>query len=131
MAINYNSFFGNLLFMGWNGRLIGLQSQHGPYARLGQIGSGTQVTAVRAPICTIRTWCGFSTGAQAAAFADLAESYQAQTWPCQDDYGRSFARVRMHSCASDPIRGGIGSELASGILMTAVCELTMQLEVLP
>ena len=130
VMLNFNSYIGPVSMHGWRGRLKSLQLQHGPYQRIGGTGSVTQVTLNRAPMSAIATWTLFTSQAFAQQFAAACEAMQAFTYQVQDDYSRTFQRVRVHAVTVGEVQAGAGEQIAGGAAVCLVrCNWT--LEVLP
>ena len=131
MAINFNSFIGPVSFHGWHGVLRISQNQHSPYQRIGSTGSGTQVTLARAPMSSIATWTLFNISTQAQSFSVGCQGLQALTYSAQDDFGRVFPRVRVHSVAVGDVKQGNGELIAAGVPALFLVRCNWTLEVLP
>lgn len=115
---------------GWSGHMPSVQRQIDVYARIGQAGSGYQVTGTRADDARISGWIGAATSVQAFDTARTLEGYQGQVASVIDDFGKFYPRVRVDKMSTS-IRAGYGPALTSGTQMLYLVSFDCTLEVLP
>lgn len=124
------AFIDNITLQGWQGRLSYIQVQIDDYARIGQIGSGSQGVGQRSRKCQIRAWAGRSSKLDAMNAADYLEGLQGYVVTVGDDFGRVFQRCRIYSMTAS-IQCGRGSLLQSGGVMNYKIEIDTVIEALP
>lgn len=123
-------YIDNVLLQGWHGRLSVMQYNIDDYARIGQVGSGSQAVGFRGRKCSISAWAGRTSRIEAISAADYLEGLQGYVVAIGDDFGRVFQRCRIYNMTAS-IKCGRGSLLSSGGVMNYRIEVDATIEVLP
>jgi len=124
------AIIGTVYLHGWHGRLGYLQYTVDDYARIGQTGSGSQLTGRRSRKSQINAWLGAGTRVDAIGLADTLEGYKGSVLAVSDDMGRNFARVRVYEITAT-IRAGRGGTIPGGAQMLFRIDVDCVLEALP
>ena len=123
------AYIDTVLLQGWEGRLSSLQYLIDDYARIGQVGSGSQAVGQRGRKCSIRAWAGRTSKIDAVTVAAYLEGLQGYVVAVGDDFGRSFPRCRIYAITAS-IKCGRGSTVSTGAMNYKI-EVDATIEVLP
>jgi hypothetical protein len=121
---------GTVNFHGWHGRLSSPQLILDEFARIGVVGSGSQIVGTRGARVEINAWIGAPSSKDAVAACQAVEGLQGGVYQITDDFGRIFPRVRVSSATSS-CRAGLGPNLSTGQQMTFLIDAKFSMEVLP
>ncbi len=132
MTISAKVKLGSLEFHGWTGWVPTVSNLGESFARIGQPGSGSQITGTRGAVQNCSAWIAC---ASKQAALDAAAAVEALAWltvKMVSQWGTADNRARVRiSSASCKISQGKGTLIAAGAPMVYLVECQISLEVLP
>ncbi len=132
MTVSYKVKLGSLEFHGWTGWVPSVDNTGEAFARIGQPGSGSQITGSRGAQTACSAWIGC---ANKQAALDAAAAVEALAWTTVkmvSQWGTSDNRARVRvSAASCKIAQGKGTLMTAGAPMLYLVECQITVEELP
>ncbi len=128
MALSTAATLGSVTFHGWRGWVGSNQNVVDVFSRIGQSGSGSEITHTRSSPVSISAWSAHSSASAAITQLGSIEALQGTTVALTDPFSRSLSKVRVTE-AHGNISAGKGNEITSNVPMTHLvkCELTIEL----
>lgn len=130
MALTVRVTIGAIQFHGWKGWLPDPSSVGERFVRLGQTGSGSQVTGNSAEPKSCQGWVACSSYPAALAVAIAIESLAWTTSKMVDQWSNSIAKVRVSASACE-IQQGKGTIVTGTTAMTHLVSCSLTVEILP
>ncbi len=130
MAIPVTATLGGVSFHGWVGWVGSIQNVVDVFARLGQSGSGAEVTHIRSAPVSISAWIANASAGNAITALASVEALQGTVVSLTDPWARTISNVRVTE-AHGTIMAGKGTELSTGVPTTHLVRCDLVIERLP
>ncbi len=130
MSLPQRTKLGTVVFHGWNGWAPSVDNLGESFARIGQAGSGSQITGTRGAQKACSAWIGCTSKMDALAAAAAVEALVWTTVKMVDQWGATEPRVRISS-ASCEVSMGAGTKVTASAPMLYLVQCQITIEVLP
>ncbi len=130
MALPIRATLGGIPFHGWTGFLHKRLPITSTFSRIGQEGSGAEVTGIRSDPMDCGAWIACSSQTDAKDKSALVEDLCGKVVALLDPWGRNIAKVRVTKSKATP-KAASGPGVTTGTSSTHIVSCEFELEPLP